>query len=202
MKGQITVQSELGKKLCLPFYCPGFGIAAGLYGSDVARLGQIWTLRSKKFILIVDDSQNTRHSLVSMLDGSGYQAKAVSSGEEALSALARASQSGRPIDLVLMDWRLPGINGIEASRRIKANPTFSRIPEILMVSAFEREEVLAGHSDVIFNGFLSKPVSRKSLMDAIAAALGSSAARAEPVPASDPATTGALGAGWTAGPAG
>ena len=88
-----------------------------------------------------------------------------------------------------MDWRLPGINGIETSRRIKANPTFSRIPEILMVSAFEREEVLAGHSDVIFDGFLSKPVSRKNLIDAIAAALGSNAAPAEPVAASSPATT-------------
>jgi CheY-like chemotaxis protein len=118
-----------------------------------------------------------------MLDGSEYRAKAVSSGEEALSALAGASQSGRPIDLVLMDWRLPGINGIEASRRIKANPTFSRIPEILMVSAFEREEVLSGHSDVIFDGFLSKPVSRKNLIDAIGAALGSNATPPETVPA-------------------
>ena len=96
----------------------------------------------------MDDSENSRHVLMAMLDASGFQARAVSSGEEALTALAHASQSGQPIDLVLMDWRLPGINGIEASRRIKRNPTFSRIPEILMVSAFEREEVLAGHSDV------------------------------------------------------
>jgi CheY-like chemotaxis protein len=145
----------------------------------------------QKYVLIVDDSQNARHSLVAMLDGSGYQTKAVSSGEEALSALAGASQGGRPIDLVLMDWRLPGINGIEASRRIKANPTFSRIPEILMVSAFEREEVLSGHSDVIFDGFLSKPVSRKNLIDAIDAALGSNAAPAEPVSATVAATKGA-----------
>jgi two-component system sensor histidine kinase/response regulator len=186
MKGQITVQSELGKGSDFRFTAR-FGIATDMALSPPAGVDD----EQQKYILIVDDSQNTRHSLVAMLDGSGYEAKAVSSGEEALSALARASQSGRPIDLVLMDWRLPGINGIEASRRIKANPTFSRIPEILMVSAFEREEVLAGHSDVIFDGFLSKPVSRKNLIDAIDAALGSDAAPAEPVAASNPAATAA-----------
>jgi CheY-like chemotaxis protein/HPt (histidine-containing phosphotransfer) domain-containing protein len=65
------------------------------------------------------------------------------------------------------------------------------IPEILMVSAFEREEVLAGHSDVIFDGFLSKPVNKKKLIDTIAAALGSDATPAEPVAASNPAATAA-----------
>ena len=186
MKGHITVQSELGKGSTFRFTAR-FGIATGIALSPPASGDD----QRQKYILIVDDSENTRHSLVAMLDRSGYIARAVSSGEEALSALARASQSGRPIDLVLMDWRLPGINGIETSRRIKGNPTFARIPEILMVSAFEREEVLAGHSDVIFDGFLSKPVSRKNLMDAIAAAVGSNAAPAEPAPATSPATTGA-----------
>ncbi len=186
MKGQITVQSELGKGSTF-YFTARFGIATDMAVPPAALANGL----EQKNILIVDDSQNTRHTLVAMLDESGYHAKAVSSGEEALSALARASQSGRPIDLVLMDWRLPGINGIETSRRIKANPTFSRIPEILMVSAFEREEVLAGHSDVIFDGFLSKPVSKKNLINAIAAALGSGAAPAETVAASDPAATAA-----------
>ncbi|MGB8539898.1 MAG: response regulator [Acidobacteriaceae bacterium] len=186
MRGQITVQSELGKGSDFHFTAR-FGFATDIALSPPASADD----QRQKYLLIVDDSENTRHSLVAMLDRSGYITRAVSSGEEALSALARASQSGRPIDLVLMDWRLPGINGVETSRRIKGNPTFSRIPEILMVSAFEREEVLGGHSDVIFDGFLSKPVSRKNLIDAIAAALGSSAAPAEPVAATSPATTAA-----------
>jgi PAS domain S-box-containing protein len=186
MKGQITVESELGRGSTFHFTAR-FGIATDVALPPAAKGNGA----EHKYVLIVDDSQNTRHSLIAMLDGSGYEAKAVSSGEEALSALARASQSGKPIDLVLMDWRLPGINGIEASRRIKANPTFSQIPEILMVSAFEREEVLAGHSDVIFDGFLSKPVNKKNLIDAIDAALGSEAAPAELVPATNPEATAA-----------
>jgi two-component system sensor histidine kinase/response regulator len=183
MHGEITVQSELGKGSTFHFTAR-FGIATDTALSPPSRSDSL-----QKSILIVDDSENTRHSLIAMLDASGYEARAVSSGEEALSALAHASQAGRPTDLVVMDWRLPGINGIETSRRIKANPTFSLIPEILMVSAFEREEVLAGHPDVVFDGFLTKPVSKKNLLHAIAAALGSNVEQAEPMPATEPATT-------------
>jgi PAS domain S-box-containing protein len=183
MKGEITVQSEPGKGSTFRVTAR-FGIGRDMELSPSASSNPL----QQKSILIVDDSENTRHMLMAMLDASGFQARAVSSGEEALSALARASQTGQPIDLVLMDWRLPGINGIEASRRIKRNPTFSQIPEILMVSAFEREEVLAGHSDVIFDGFLSKPVSKKNLVDAVTIALGSSSAE-QAGPASAPTTS-------------
>ena len=188
MKGEITVQSELGKGSTFLFTAR-FGIASEMALTPPARSNAL----QQKSILIVDDSENTRRVLIAMLDASGFQVRAVSSGEEALSALAHASQTGQPMDLVLMDWRLPGIDGVETSRRIKANPNFSLIPEILMVSAFEREEVLAGHSDVVFDGFLSKPVNKKSLMEAIATVLGSNAAQALPMPVTEPPTTGAPG---------
>jgi two-component system sensor histidine kinase/response regulator len=187
MKGEITVESELGKGSTFRFTAR-FGIGRDME-LPFASSNTVW----QKSILIVDDSENSRHALMAMLDASGFQVRAVSSGEEALTALAHASQSGQPIDLVLMGWRLPGISGIEASRRIKRNPTFSRIPEILMVSAFEREEVLAGHSDILFDGFLTKPVSKRSLVDAVTSALRSSAER--PGPASAPTNGGSELAG-------
>jgi CheY-like chemotaxis protein len=105
---------------------------------------------------------------VSMVKANGFLARAVSSGEEALSALLRGSQVGQPFDLVLMDWRLPGIDGIEASRRIKGHPTLSPIPAILMISAFESEEVMRGLSDPRFDGFLVKPFTEALLMRTIA----------------------------------
>jgi two-component system, sensor histidine kinase and response regulator len=168
MAGEITVESELGKGSTFHFSAK-FGIASDPnYLSPAARLNA----QGKKSILIVDDSEAAQSLLIDMLVSKGFKARAVFSGEEALSALARASQSGQPIDLVLMDWRLPGMDGVEACRRIKASPAYSRVPAILMVSAFEREEVLGGDADVVFDGFLSKPVSDQQLMDAMAKAFG------------------------------
>jgi CheY-like chemotaxis protein len=109
---------------------------------------------------------------VSMVKANGFLARAVSSGEEALSALLRGSQVGQPFDLVLMDWRLPGIDGIEASRRIKAHPTLWPKPAILMISAFESEEVMRGLSDPRFDGFLVKPLTETLLMRTIASISG------------------------------
>jgi two-component system, sensor histidine kinase and response regulator len=173
MDGEITAESELGKGSAFHFTAR-FGIA-----TDVKTSSSPVTLNApqKKFVLVVDDSETTRNILMAMLEANGFKARAVSSGEEALSALAHASQTGEPVDLVLMDWRLPGIDGVETSRRIKANPTFSLMPELLMVSAFEREEVFTGHLDSAFDGFLSKPVSEKQLMDAIVVVFGSHSER-------------------------
>jgi CheY-like chemotaxis protein/HPt (histidine-containing phosphotransfer) domain-containing protein len=67
-----------------------------------------------------------------------------------------------------MDWRMPGIDGIEATRRIKALRTISRIPAILMVSAFDRERAMNGTAVPGLDGFLIKPVNESLLIDTIA----------------------------------
>ena len=178
MHGEITAESELGKGSTFHF-AARFGIAREIPSGAPVKLDT----SPQKSVLIVDDSENTRRLLLAMLEANGLRARAVSSGEEALSALTRASQSGDPIDLVILDWRLPGMDGVETSRRIKANPSFSQMPELLMVSAFEREEIFAGHKDTNFDGFLSKPVSEKQLMEAIAGALGLEPKPGNPPPA-------------------
>jgi CheY-like chemotaxis protein len=168
MGGSISVESELGKGSTFLFSV-SFGIA-----TDELQL----TVREprgnplKRSVLIVDDSESARDMLVGMVQANGFSARAVSSGEEALSALVRGSQVGQPFDLVLMDWRLPGIDGIEASRRIKAHPTLWPVPAVLMISAFESEEVMRGLSDPRFDGFLVKPVTEALLMRTIASISG------------------------------
>jgi CheY-like chemotaxis protein len=71
-----------------------------------------------------------------------------------------------------MDWRLPGIDGIEASRRINARRTISHIPTVLMVSAFEREEATNGVASHELDGFLLKSVNELLLIDTIATIFG------------------------------
>jgi PAS domain S-box-containing protein len=168
MQGTLSVESEPGKGSTFVFTAV-FGVAAdGLPLHAGARRRDLL----KKSVLIVDDSDNARDVLIAMLSANGLVAKAVSSGEEALSAITRASEDGQPFDLVLMDWRMPGIDGIEASRRIKAHRTISHIPAVLMVSAFEREEAMSGTANNELDGFLIKPVNESLLIDEIATIFG------------------------------
>ncbi len=129
----------------------------------------------KKNILVVDDNESAREVLVAMLGAHGLSAQPVSSGDEAISALTSASRSGEPFDLVLMDWRMPGMDGIETSRRIKADTTLSRVPAILMVTAFEREEVMRAAVGFVPDGYLIKPVNESFLIDSITGIFASSA---------------------------
>jgi PAS domain S-box-containing protein len=167
MGGAISVESEVGKGSTFTFSV-SFAIATK----------EQWGVRKsqdkllKRSVLIVDDSEIIRKVLLGMVQANGFLGRAVSSGEEALSALVHGSQVGQPFDLVLMDWRLPGIDGIEASRRIKEHPTLRPIPAIVMISAFESEEVLRGLKQPRFDAFLVKPVTETVLMRTIVSISG------------------------------
>jgi two-component system, sensor histidine kinase and response regulator len=164
MGGSIAAESEVDKGSTFRFTA-SFGIA----GDELPRVArESGSHPHARNVLIVDDSESARSVLLAMIQSNGFLARAVSSGEEALSALTRGSQVGHPFDLVLMDWRLPGIDGIEASRRIKEHPTLSPVPAILMISAFESDEVMNGLSEPRFDGFLVKPVTEPLLMRTIA----------------------------------
>ncbi len=167
MGGTISVESEAGRGSTFIF---SVSFAIATEEQFTARKSQDRLL--KRSVLIVDDSEMARKLLLGMVQANGFFGRAVSSGEEALSALVHGSQVGQPFDLVLMDWRLPGIDGIEASRRIKEHPTLRPIPGIVMISAFESEEVLRGLKEPKFDAFLVKPITETVLMRTIASISG------------------------------
>jgi two-component system sensor histidine kinase/response regulator len=169
MGGTISVESELGKGSTFLF---SLNFAIATEEQFLARKSQEKPL--KRSVLIVDDSEMARTLLLGMVQTNGFLARAVSSGEEALSALVHGCQVGQPFDLVLMDWRLPGIDGIEASRRVKQHPTLTPIPAILMISAFESEDVMRGLKEPSFDAFLVKPITEAVLMRTIASMCGES----------------------------
>ncbi|AVM75766.1 PAS domain S-box protein [Magnetospirillum gryphiswaldense] len=168
MGGTVCVESEPGKGSTFIFTAQ-FGVSdEALPVTARARLAEIQSKR----VLIVDDSDSARDVLLAMLCANGINAIATKSGEEAMAVLAEASQAGTPFDLVLMDWRMPGMDGIEASHRIKADATLSQIPSILMVSAFGREEMAEGSLGGDLDGFLIKPVNESVLIDTISEMFG------------------------------
>ena len=171
MGGAISVESEVGKGST---FVSSISFAIATEEQLSVRKSQDKLL--KRSVLIVDDSEIFRKLLLGMVQANGFLGRAVSSGEEALSALVHGSQVGQPFDLVLMDWRLPGIDGIEASRRIKEHPTLRPIPAIVMISAFESEEVLRGLKQPRFDAFLVKPITEAVLMRTIVSISGESIA--------------------------
>ncbi|MBF0112951.1 MAG: response regulator [Desulfamplus sp.] len=108
--------------------------------------------------LIVDDNEIARHVLKSMLESFKMRVDTAHDGKDAIESLDKAAKDGKPYDVVLLDWIMPGIDGIETARRIRANAEFAKIPAMLMVTANGREEARVEAEQAGLEGFLLKPV--------------------------------------------
>jgi two-component system sensor histidine kinase/response regulator len=120
--------------------------------------------------LVVEDNKVSREILVEMLRIFQLDVAAAANGESAINLLERAVD--RPFDLVLMDWRMPGMNGDEVTRRIRANPVIEHQPKVVMVTAYGREDVIGRAERSGVNSFLVKPVSPSTLLDTVLTELG------------------------------
>jgi len=108
-------------------------------------------------ILIVDDESPNRRLLEALLGHEGYVTRSAASGEEALAAIA-----DDPPDLILLDVMMPGLDGRQVARAVKADPATRKIPIIMVTAQTDREARLAA-LDAGAEDFLSKPVDRAEL---------------------------------------
>jgi two-component system, cell cycle response regulator DivK len=111
-----------------------------------------------KRILIVEDTEDNRQILRDLLTAAGYELLEAADGEEGV-AMAAAY---RP-DLILMDIQLPRIDGYEATRRIKGDPTLKEIPIVAVTSyalSGDEEKTRAAGCD----GYIAKPFSPRQLL--------------------------------------
>ncbi|MDA8485404.1 response regulator [Pseudomonas resinovorans] len=124
-------------------------------------------------VLVVDDNASAREILSSMARSYGVEVDVADSGGLALRMLVDAEQRNLPYDLVLMDWRMPGMDGVETVRRMhEAN--LARTPSVIMVTAFGREEVReqAERQGLTLPVVLTKPVTPSTLLEALGTVLG------------------------------
>jgi two-component system sensor histidine kinase/response regulator len=117
-------------------------------------------------VLVADDNAAAREILAEALQGVTGQVDLVGSGPEAIEAVRRGDTAA-PYDLVFMDWRMPGMDGLEATRRIKGDEALRQPPAIVMVTAFGREEVRDEAERLGIDGFLVKPVTQSTLVDTL-----------------------------------
>jgi signal transduction histidine kinase/DNA-binding response OmpR family regulator len=171
MGGSIWVESEPGVGSVFSFTAWfGVGKATAESPSSIPDLAGIRAL-------VVDDNAQAREILGDELRVFGLRANAVDSGEAAIRDLA-AADAIDPYQLVLMDWQMPGMDGLQASRLIKQDTRLTHAPRIVMVTAFGREDVRAEADTLGLEGYLLKPVSASTLYDTLVDLFGQRAAEA------------------------
>ncbi|MFY9841474.1 MAG: response regulator [Terriglobales bacterium] len=160
MEGTIWVESEPGVGSTFHFTA-WFGV-----GSEEKRKRFIPDLAGIR-ALVVDDNAQAREILTDALRVFALRAESVSSGEDAVREIASAD-SEDPYRLVLMDWHMPGMDGLEASRIIKSGGhRLQHIPKIVMVTAFGREDIRTQAEEIGIDSYLLKPVNSSLLYDTL-----------------------------------
>ena len=160
MGGEIGLDSEPGAGSTFHFTV-SVGVASGAARDRVVPE----PLRAVS-ALVVDDNAAARDILVHVLESVCARVDAVSSGEEAIAAVKQHDTS-QPYDVIFMDWRMPGLDGIEAAHRIKQDPDLTTHPAVLLVTAFGREEARAEAERVQLDGVLTKPVTASTVVDTL-----------------------------------
>ncbi|TXF99018.1 hybrid sensor histidine kinase/response regulator [Massilia arenae] len=170
MGGDIAVRSAQRKGSCFTFSVP-LGIADGQSAAANVRQALLQDVRA----LVVDDSATARSALSEMLDGLGMRADTAASGEDCLALLARADAAGQPYQVVLMDYLMPGLDGMETISRIRSSAQEHGHdrppPAILIISACTRETVMGEEGELPVDAFLHKPVGPALLYHSLLQAL-------------------------------
>ena len=163
MKGMIKVSSVPGQGTTFSFTVV-FAVShsdSGIY-SSVSLLG-------KRRVLLVDDNADDLEILTNLLQSFQMNVSCAHSGASALEKLIEASQLRSPFELVVIDWRMPRMDGVEVIRSIRLNESIIP-PHILVVSAYDRHECLQQVQGLHVANVLVKPIQPDELKAALKAA--------------------------------
>ena len=168
MGGRIWAESEQGRGSTFHFLAR-FGVQETPAPRLAVQRDALLGVRA----LVVDDNAAAREILAGMARQHGLEADTARDGERALEMAQSAEQRGVPYDLILMDWKMPLMDGVESAARLHAQMPHAA-PAVIMVTAFGREEALAAAEQrrVSLRTVLTKPVTSGDLLRAIAEALG------------------------------
>ncbi|MCI9047575.1 MAG: response regulator [Hungatella sp.] len=151
MKGSIEVTSQQGKGT-------RFHVTLEMEKADVEEVDMIlpdWNM------LVVDDDQLLCESTVASLLDIGIKAEWTQDGESALELVRQRRREHRDFQIILLDWKLPGIDGIETARRI--NKILNGDIPIILISAYDWNDIEKEAKEAGISGFISKPLFKSTL---------------------------------------
>ncbi len=129
-------------------------------------------------VLIVDDDPILLETAADTLKSLGVTADCAESASKALEMISHRHETEQDYSIVILDWKMPDIDGIEMARRIRS--TVSPDIPILLISAYDRTDIEGAAKKAGINAFISKPLFRSTLYDTINDVLGTGAKSAEP----------------------
>ena len=124
----------------------------------------VHNLRAKR-ILVIDDNEAASIVLIDLLEHMGLEVMAAASGEAALECIEQQADIGKPFELLLIDWQLSGIDGVETARRIKELKLPA--PHMVMVTGYDTDSLLPLAAAVGIEQVLLKPVNPATLAEAL-----------------------------------
>jgi len=161
MGGTLGVRSELGVGSTF-----SFSVRMGLSGLQ-RTAGVANAVVQGKRALVVDDNAPARQILSEQLQALGMRVDEADGGERALQRV-QSQDATDPYDVVLMDWQMPGSNGVSTTRRMLQELGLQHSPSVLLVTAFGADEVREAGNLAGARGAIDKPVSPSRLWDALA----------------------------------
>lgn len=161
MGGSIWVESEEGKGSTFNFtvcfeHCENAPID---YSLDITT--------SFQQVLIVDDNDTAREVLQANVEALGFGCHTCESGRDAVAYIESLKGSGKPYPLMLIDWKMPDLDGIETCKAILEQTPDEPTLTLIMVTAYGQEEARSAGAGLPIAGYLTKPVTTSSLFDEI-----------------------------------
>lgn len=163
MGGSIEVESKLGKGTT-------FTVELDLHIHEREDDPEFWKDHKVFRMIVADDEEEVCHSIVKTMEKAGVVTDYSTDGQSAVSMMRRAREEGRPYDLILLDWKMPDLNGLETARLIRKNYP-ERIP-ILLLTAYDWEEVEQEAREIGVNHFMPKPFFMSTFKEAIRRVMG------------------------------
>jgi PAS domain S-box-containing protein len=168
MGGDLSVDSTSGKGTTFSFTA-----RLGVEAEPTATVRVAPANVAERPVLVVEDTETSRELLETLLRSWSITPMSVATAEEGLALLERRNRTGGndPFGLVILDWMLPGMNGLDAAERIRSREETRALP-IVLISAYAGKEEEARCAELGVNVFLPKPITASSMFDAVVQAQG------------------------------